>query len=196
VANSEEFDRLLSLARQGDPNAHSLLYAAVYDEMRRMAYRHMSKERAGHTLQPTALVHEVYIKLVRGKRNWAGRTHFLAVASQVMRRVLVDHARAVLSKKRGGIALPLELNQDYMYTEARSDEMVALGQALDKLDCLAPRQSRVIELHFFGGLDFDEIGDVLQVSARTAKRDWNAARTWLHGEMNGWRDHARRVGQG
>jgi RNA polymerase sigma factor (TIGR02999 family) len=107
----------------------------------------------------------------------------------------VDHARAIHAQKRGNAVVRLELKDNIVYSEEKSEEMFALGDALDKLDRFSPRQSRVIELHFFGGLTFDEVGAVLGVSGRTAKREWLAARTWLHGEINGWRDNAGALGQ-
>jgi RNA polymerase sigma-70 factor (ECF subfamily) len=144
VAESQEITRFLLRVRNGDQEAQSRLYSLVYNEMRRMAHRQMARERADHTLQPTALVHEAFLKLVRCNVDWVGRTHFFAVAAQVMRRVLVDHARAIHAQKRGSALIRLELKDDIVYSEEKSEEMLALGDALDKLDRFSPRQSRVI----------------------------------------------------
>ena len=183
---------LLAAARQGSEHAAEELMNAVYSELRRMAQRQMKGERGDHTLQPTALVHETYLRLLKTENvEWADRSHFFCVAASIMRRILVDHARSHKTKKRGGAACKIELSDWLVYSEQNSDELLSLNDALEKLHQFAPRQSRLIELHFFGGLTFDESAAILGVSSKTAKRDWWAARTWLHGEINGWPNDTR-----
>lgn len=146
----------------------------------------MRLERVNHTLQPTALVNEAYIRLVQQPPiSWQGRIHFFAVASQLMRHILVDHARARQADKRGGIQHQVSLDEDILSTHEQSIDVLALHEALEHLMTFDPRQGRIVELHFFGGLSFDEIALVLHVSERTAKRDWSMARTWLKRELSG-----------
>jgi RNA polymerase sigma factor (TIGR02999 family) len=181
--------RLLADARRGNPDAADELAKAVYGDLRRIAQRHMRGERADHTLQPTALVHEAFLRLTRSESvDWTDRNHFFSVAASVMRRILVDHARAHAALKRGASPHKVELSDTLVYSEENAEDLIALDRALEKLGSFAPRQCRLIELHFFGGLTFDESAAVLGVSAKTLKRDWIAARTWLHGEMFGWRN--------
>ena len=172
--------RLLAAWHEGDSAATDELMAAVYEELRRIAYGYLRQEREGHTLQPTALVHEAYLRLVDDKQvHWRSRAHFYGVAARVMRRVLVDHARTHAAAKRGaGVeALPLEAVGE-IATPGGVDYVVLDG-ALQSLARIAPRQSEVVELRFFGGLTAHEVAEALQVSERTVMGDWKFARSWL-----------------
>jgi len=162
----------------------------VYDELRRLANHHLQRERAGHTLQPTALVHEAYLKLVDQTRvSWRGRQHFLAVASLAMRRLLVDHARARLRERRGGGIEKLALTAALPVADpAQADEIVAVDQLLETLAGFDERAARVVECRFFGGLSIDETAAALDLSPMTVKRSWRAARAWLRREILGARD--------
>jgi RNA polymerase sigma-70 factor (ECF subfamily) len=157
----------------------------VYNELRRVARRYLRSERPDHTLQPTALVHEAYIRLL-GQREimWQNRAHFFGVAAQLMRRILVDHARAHQAEKRGGHKQKVPLDEALEYTADKSAELVALDEALDRLAARDPRQARVVELRFFAGLTEQETAELLGISVRTVKRDWDVARAWLYKEIN------------
>jgi RNA polymerase sigma-70 factor, ECF subfamily len=168
----------------------------LYKELRQIAAYHMQKERADHTLQPTALVHEAYKRLIGvTQTEWQSRTHFLAIASQVMRRVLIDYAKQHRSEKSGGGQTPLPLDgllevgksseKSFRLSSTNYDDLIALDEALKKLAALEPRQSRLIDLRFFGGLSTEEMSEVLGVTTRTILRDWNLARAWLHKELAG-----------
>ena len=176
---------LLSGLRAGDKSAESKLMPLVYSELLRAARRYMRGERPDHTLQPTALVHEAYLRLV-GQREiaWQNRAHFFGVAAQLMRRILVDHARARQAEKRGGDVGMVPLEEAMVFKEEGGPALLALDQALTRLNQFDPRQGRIVELRFFGGLTEEEIAAVLGVSARTIKRDWNVARAWLYNEIN------------
>ncbi|MFO0840541.1 MAG: sigma-70 family RNA polymerase sigma factor [Phycisphaerae bacterium] len=177
--NPGEVTQVLIELRRGDSHAADLLLTLVYDRLRALAQRYLSRERPGHTLQPTALVHEAYIRMV-GEADWADRAHFFAVAAQAMRRILVDHARVRSAAKRGGLEQrqPLELAETL---GSRPDEyVVALDQALTELAEVDPELARLVELRFFGGLSVEETANVLKVSPRTVKRHWTVARGWLH----------------
>lgn len=176
---------LLAELRAGNRSAESRLLPLVYDELRRLARRYMRAERRDHTLQPTALVHEAYMRLA-GQRDmsWQNRAHFFAVAAQLMRRILVDHARAHKAEKRGGNESKIELGEGLALTEAKAAELLAVDEALTRLAECDPRQARVVELRFFGGLSEEEAAEVLGVSTRTVKRDWSVARAWLFKEIN------------
>jgi RNA polymerase sigma factor (TIGR02999 family) len=144
----------------------------------------MRGERPDHTLQPTALVHEAYLRLIEQERvAWRNRAHFFGVAAKLMRRILVDHARARLTAKRGAAQPAVQLEDGLVFAEERSGEFVALDEALQRLAQFDPRLERIVELRFFGGLPVEETAEVLGISTRTVKRDWNAAKMWLHGEM-------------
>jgi RNA polymerase sigma factor (TIGR02999 family) len=180
-----EITRLLAEIRHGDQEAAPRLAELVYQELHRMAKRSMSGERADHTLQPTVLVHDAFLRLVGNSRvNWADRKHFFAVAGMLMRRILIDHARQVRAQKRGSGG-KLSLEGVTPLTEAMSDELLALDEALTRLAELDPRQSQVVELRFFAGLSEEEIARALDVSPRTVKRDWVIARAWLHSQIGG-----------
>jgi len=176
--------RFLLEMEKGDPAAAERLLPLVYEEIRRLAGRFMRRERGDHTLQPTALVHEAYLKLVDQDRvAWRNRAHFVGVAAQAMRRVLVDHARRRGREKRGGDRrrIPLEGIADLSPEAAGALEEV--DAALERLARLDPRQARIVELRFFGGLDVQEIADALEVSKRTVEADWTMARAWLSREL-------------
>lgn len=167
--------------RQGDRAAFDKLMPLVYDEMRRIAHRYMQQERDGHTLQTTALINEAYVRLVgQQKMEWRNRAHFFAVTAQVMRHVLIDHARRLHYAKRGGAARRVTLEEAEAMTQERAAELVALDEALNDLARLDPRKSRVVELRYFGGLSIEETADVLEISEMTVRRDWRAAKAWLY----------------
>lgn len=181
----EGITRLLQEVTAGDDAAASSLFTLVYDELRRMAAGALKRERPDHTLQPTALVHEAYLRLAHEPdARWESRAHFLAVASQAMRRILVDHARTRKARKRGRAAthLPLEESDAIAFAVAPDLDLVILDQALDRLSGLDPRQGRIVELRFFGGLTVEETAAVIGISPRTVKREWQLARAWLKRE--------------
>ncbi len=162
------------------------LLPLVYDELRRLAHRHLGGERVGHTLNTTALVHEAYVKLVDVQRvEWQDRGHFLAMASRAMRRILVDYARARNRAKRGGGAERVPLDQAIQISDEQAEDLIALDDALSRLEALNERQCRGIEYRFFGGMTLEEVADALGVSHGTAKRDWTLARAWLNRELGG-----------
>lgn len=176
--------RLLLAWGGGDTGASDHLMPLVYEELRHLARGYLRRERGDHTLQPTALVHEAYLRLVDTTQvNWQSRVHFYGIAARLMRRVLVDHARAHAAAKRGGQVEKISLDEagDILRDEGAS--LVALDDALQGLSRLYPRQSQVVELRFFGGLNTREIGEVLQTSDSTVERDWNFALLWLKREM-------------
>lgn len=180
--------RLLQQWSNGDPQALEDLIPLVYDELRQVARQYLRRERPGHTLQPTALVHEAYLKLVDQRRiRWQNRAHFFAVAAQLIRRILVDHARARGASKRGGGLRQLTIEADVAPAERRGQagelDVLALDGALSRLAELDPRQAHVVELRFFGGLDVEETAEVLGVSSPTVKRDWRTAKAWLYREL-------------
>lgn len=180
----EVTDMLLAVNR-GEADALDRLLPAVEKELHRVALGYMRKERPDHTLQATALVNEAYIKLVDQTRvTWVNRAHFIGVAAQLMRRILVDHARQRAAKKRGGSDLRLTLAEDVAVAE-KSVDLIALDVALAKLAALEPRQARVVEMRFFGGLTSEEAAEVLGVSRETVKRDWIAAKAFLFRELKG-----------
>lgn len=176
--------QLLADLEAGRPGAETRLLPLVYDELRRVAAGYMRRERPGHTLQATALVHEAFIQLVDQTRvNWRNRAHFFAVAAQLMRRILVDHARAHNAQKRGGPAQKLSLEEAVGLVENRDVTLEALDDSLTALAQLDPRQGRIVELRFFGGLTVDETAEVLGISAPTVEREWRMARAWLHSQL-------------
>jgi RNA polymerase sigma factor (TIGR02999 family) len=177
----EDVTRLLLAWRAGDQEARDQLMAAVYDELRRRAAGYLRRERPGHALQATALVHEAYLKLVDQDRvAWQNRAHFMAVAANIMRRILVDHARAERSQKRGGAGQRITLADDLASAGPRELELLELEDALQELAGLDPQQARVVELRYFGGLSIEETGQALDISPATVKREWTMARAWLH----------------
>ena len=153
----------------------------VYQELRNLARRHLQRERGDHTLQPTALVHEAYLRMVDQSRvQWQNRAQFFGIAAQLMRRILVDHARAHVAAKRGGQAERISLEDVQISPEARAAELVELDAALTELAVVDNRKSRIVELRFFGGLSIDETAEVMGVNSATVRRDWTVAKTWLH----------------
>ena len=180
-----EVTRLLVAWGQGDPGALEELIPLVYDELRRLAARHLSRERPAHTLQPTALVHEAYLKLVDQKRvTWKNRGHFFAVAAQTMRRLLVDHARRLEADKRGSAMTLVPLEAVDAATPAREADLLALDRALEKLASLDATQAKVVELRYFGGLTLEETADVLGASVSTIGRSFRMAKAWLYRELS------------
>jgi len=181
---SAEVTALLGEMAQGKPEAAEQLIPLVYDELRRLASRYMRREREDHTLQTTALVHEAYLKLVEQRSvNWQSRAHFFGIAAQLMRRVLIDHARRNLREKRGGGQPVVVLDEAFVFSPEQSSALVELDGALERLAAMDARQARIVELRFFGGLTVEEAGEVLGVSPKTVKRDWSVAKAWLHGEL-------------
>jgi RNA polymerase sigma factor (TIGR02999 family) len=164
---------------------HDRLSASLYQELRRIAAARMRAERASHTLQPTALVHEAYLRLANQPQSmWKDRSRTIGMAAHAMRNILVDHARAHIAGKRGAGAVQVTLSEDVAPTQQKTVDVLAVDEALNRLAEFDPRQARVLELHFFGGLTFDEIAKELGVSARTIKRDCTMARAWLHGQLS------------
>lgn len=185
-----EVTLLLKQIATGNQDAMQRLVPLVYGELHRLAAYYMRAERKDHTLQPTALVHEAYLRLVdRREADWQNKAHFFGVAAQVMRRILTDHARHHCRIKRGGVhQRKLTLDDVMLFSEGRSDDLLAVDESLERLAKFDFRQSRVVELRVFGGLTVDEVAIVLQVSPKTVKRDWTMARAWLFGDLN--IDHA------
>jgi RNA polymerase sigma factor (TIGR02999 family) len=185
VPDSTEITKLLRAWSGGDPAAFDRLAEQVYGELRVMARRYLKNERAGHTLQATALVHEVYLRLVdQTKVEWRERAQFFAMAAQMMRRILVDAARERKSQKRGGRALKVNLDETALLSAAPDRRILALDDALTAFSQIAPRQAQVVELRYFGGLTEVEIVTALNISPRTVRRDWDLARAWLLRELN------------
>jgi len=170
---------------EGDKEALDQLLPLVYDELRRQAARYLRRERAGHTLQTTALIHEAYIRLVDQKRvQWQNRAHFFGIAAQLMRRILVDHARSKHRVKRGGSDVRVSLAEASLTVKARDLNVLAIDEALDRLAQVDERQAKVVELRFFSGLSVEETAEVLQISPATVKREWSMAKAWLHREIS------------
>jgi len=170
----------------GDKAALDSLLPLVYEELRQQAARYLRRERVGHTLQTTALIHEAYLRLIDQKNvHWQNRAHFFGIAAQLMRRILVDHARARTRAKRGGSNLRVSFNEANLLAASQDLDIVALDEALDRLAELDEQQSRVVELRFFSGLSVPETAEVLRISPATVKRDWSMAKAWLHRELSG-----------
>jgi RNA polymerase sigma-70 factor (ECF subfamily) len=178
--------QLLAEWSDGNQSALDELYPLVYDELHRLARRYMSRERKGHTLQTTALINEAYVRLVDQRNvHWANRSHFFAISAQIMRRILIDHARRHAYAKRGGGAQQVSLEEAATVTPDQSLELLRLDEALKTLSDMDPRRGQVVELRFFGGLNNEEIAGVLKVSENTVTRDWNMARAWLYQQLTG-----------
>jgi len=183
-SSPHQITQLLKAWSNGDQSARDQVMLVVYEELRRMAHQHMRKERPGHTLQTSALVHEAYVRLVdQNAVEWQNRAHFYGIAAQMMRRILVDHARARQYAKRGGDAHPVSLDESAIVSAERTAEVVALDEALAGLAAVDQRKSQIVELRFFGGLSIEETAAVLAVSAGTVMRDWTLAKAWLRREM-------------
>ena len=187
-ADDGQVTLLLKAMKNGDESAAGKLLPLVYDELHRLAKSYMRRERLDHTLQPTALINEAYLRLARGSVDWQGRQHFIGVAANVMRRLLVDHARAHNAEMRAGALERVELEEGLMVSSEQSNEVLALHEALTTLEGLDPRQAKVVELRYFGGFSVEEIGDILEMSPRSVKRHWALARIWLLKQMKKPRD--------
>jgi RNA polymerase sigma-70 factor (ECF subfamily) len=176
---------LLHQVSKGDSHAIDRLMPLVLDELRRLARLHLQREKPNHTLQPTALVNEAYIRLVGDQaRDWQSRAHFLGVSASVMRRILIDYARRRNAQKRGGASTSsANVEQLPVISDQQAEELLALNIALDKLEKMSARQHRIVELRYFGGLSTEETAEVLQLSPITVKRDWIAAKAWLKGQL-------------
>jgi RNA polymerase sigma factor (TIGR02999 family) len=184
MTDQHEITRLLADWSNGDRQALEKLTPLVYDELRRLAGRYLRHERPGHTLQSTALVHEAYMKLVgQTSVRWQNRAHFFGIAAQMIRRILVDYARARQADRRGSGAAKLSLDEAIALPGSSDLNLIALDDALDGLARMDPRQSRVVELRFFAGLTLEETAEVMQMSIATAKRDWVSAKAWLSREI-------------
>lgn len=169
---------------RGDRGALDQLMPLVYDELHRLAERYMRRERAGHTLQPTALVNEAYLQLVDQNRvQWQNRAHFFGVAAQMMRRITMLHVRKLRAAKRGGDAPKITFDEELLLPEQRTEDLIALDDALNDLAAFDPRLSRIVELRFFGGLKIDETAEALGISTATVKREWRTAKAWLANEL-------------
>jgi RNA polymerase sigma-70 factor (ECF subfamily) len=185
TASPHEVTQLLIDWGNGNQAALDKLTPLVYEELRRLAHRYMSRERQGHTLQTTALVGEAYLRLAGAEGvRWQNRTHFFAISANLMRRILVDHARAHAYAKRGGGARRVTLDEAAVVSAESAAEVVALHEALDELARIDPRQSRIVELRYFGGLTIEETAQALDLSPATVKREWSTARAWLYKEIS------------
>ena len=177
--------QLLADWSHGDDAALTELTPLVYEELRRLAHHYMGGQRADHTLQTTALVNEAYLRLAdQTNPNWQNRAHFFAVAARAMRQILVNYAKSYRSQKRGGGALKIELDEAALVSPEESKEIVELHEALERLATLDSRKAEVVELKYFGGLNYDEIAEVLKISAITVRRDWEFAKAWLYTELH------------
>lgn len=177
----QEVTQLLGDWGKGDRSALDKLFPLVHDELRRIARRQMNQERAGHTLQATALVHEAYVKLAGQKEfEWQNRGHFFAVCAQVMRHILIDHARSHARDKRGGGAIQVSLDDAELMSPEQAEHLVALDEALSFLEQVDAQKSRIVELRYFGGLNIDETAEVLDISPRTVRREWQRSKAWLY----------------
>lgn len=184
MSQAGDVTALLSEWRAGDQTALAKLIPIVYDDLRRVAARCMRSQDQGHSLQTTALVHEAYLRLTRDQdRTWENRAHFLAVAAQIMRRLLVDHARASACLKRKGNAVQVDLMDTPDLTTIAPEELLAVDDALSRFAEIDPRASRIVELRFFVGLTSEETAEVMGISLKTVKRDWSAAKSWLRHEL-------------
>ena len=184
VADKGEVTRWLIVGSEGDANALESLLPLVYEELHRQAVRFFRRERAGHTLQPTVLVNEVYLRLINQHEvSWQNRAQFFGIAAQMMRRILVSHARGREAKKRGGAAQHITLQEELAAAPQRDVNLLALDDALTRLETVDPDKSRMVELRFFSGLSVEETAEVMGVSPRTIDRQWQTAKAWLHREI-------------
>jgi len=185
TSKPHEITELLEHWSGGNQAALDQLYPLVYEELRRLARSYMRREPKGHTLQTTALINEAYVRLVDQQSvRWQNRSHFFAISAQIMRRILVDHARQHLQAKRGGGAKRISLDEVMIVAKERSAEVLMLDEALSNLARLDPRRSQVVELRYFAGLSNSEIASVLKISENTVMRDWNLARAWLYQQLS------------
>jgi RNA polymerase sigma factor (TIGR02999 family) len=184
ASSNQQISQLLVAWSKGDQAAGDQLLPLVYGELKRMARRYMAGQPPGHTLQTTALIHEAYMKVAGHEdKHWSNRAHFFGVAAQAMRHILVDYARARNAVKRGGEARAVSLDKAALVTDDQAGELVALDDALNRLAEIAPRQGRVVELRYFGGMSVEETAEALKVSPETVTRDWRMARAWLLREL-------------
>ena len=185
--SSGEITALLAQMKRGNNDALTKLIPLLYDELRRLAAHFLKDERQGHTLQPTALVNEAYLRLAGQTRaDWQNRAQFMAVAAQVMRRILVDYARQHIAAMRGGGIAAVSLDEVRTGVGEPSEELLAIDEALDRLKELDPQQARVVEMRYFGGLTVEETADALDIAPRTVKREWAIAKAWLRVEISSW----------
>ena len=189
---------MLQKLNDGDPTAEAKLISVVYSELRRLAAHYMRRERPDHTLQATALVHEAFLRLTKQRDvSWQGKAHFFGVAAQLMRRILVDHARARVRIKRGAGGQKVSLDEGIVLTRARSSELLAVNDSIDRLAKVDPRGARIVELRFFGGLSVEETAEVVGVSPKTVKRDWSVSKAWLYEDLHsGHANNSRQMGEG
>ncbi len=185
MSQTRQITRMLCEWSDGNREALENLMPLVYDELHKQAARFLRRERADHTLQATALIHETYIKLIdQREANWESRAHFFAIAANLMRRILVDHARAKYREKRGGNAVKLPLEEALLISDKeRNVDLMALDEALTRLEKIDEQQARVVELRYFGGLSLEETAEALRVSRTTVANDWSMAKAWLHREL-------------
>ncbi|QDV70433.1 RNA polymerase sigma factor [Rosistilla carotiformis] len=186
--NDDSIDVARSLQQivDGDPTAADRLMPEVYDQLRRLAQSMLNQESPSHTLQPTALVNETYLRMADQTRvDWQGKTHFFAIGAKMMRRILVDHARGKNRHKRGGQSQRIPLSDDMRVTNQKDEDVLAIEDALAKLATLDPRQAQIVELRFYGGLTVEEVANVLGVSKRTVEAEWTMLRAWLRRELGG-----------
>ena len=186
MANEADITIILQQIKVGNADAQERLFERVYGELRRLAANRLRRERPNHTLQPTALVHEAYLRLLgKGKGNWENRNHFFCAAAHAMRHVLVDHARRFKAKKRGGGKVITEEGEVLAMVAPRAEEIIAVNEVLDRLGAHSQRLRTTVEMRFYAGFTDDEIAEILDVDPRTVKRDWKLARAWLEAEMKG-----------
>jgi len=184
--SQQKVTHLLEQWSHGDDAALAELTPLVYEELRRLAHHHMGGQRPDHTLQTTALVNEVYLRFAdQTNPRWQNRAHFFAVAARAMRQILVSYARSQRSQKRGGGALKVELDEAALVSPEQSQKIMDLHEALERLATLDSRKAQVVELKYFGGLDYDEMAEVLKISRVTVRRDWEFAKVWLYTELHG-----------
>lgn len=179
-AEGGDVTALLRAMNRGDRTASEKLLPLVYNELHRLAKIYMRRERPDHTLQPTALINEAYLRLARDSTDWQSRAHFIGIAANVMRQVLIDHARRHNARMRGGDLLRVDFDEGFIASDGKSPDLLALDEALVKLEKINPRQAKVVELRYFAGLSVDEIANILGIAPRSVKRDWSVARVWLY----------------
>jgi RNA polymerase sigma-70 factor (ECF subfamily) len=185
TTNRGEVSQLLERIQDGEREAESRLFELLYADLKKMAASQLRRERTNHTLQPTALVHEIYVRVfAQNPPEIRTRAHFMALVSQAMRHFLVDHARAKMSDKRGGRLEPISLDSVLVYDTRHVDELLAVHEALERLREWDPRQSQIVEMRYFGDMSEEDIALHLNISSRTVKRDWAMARAWLHAELS------------
>ena len=185
TSTTDEITQLLIAWNQGDQRARDELARLIYDELRRLARGYLRREGPGHTLQPTALVHEAFLRLINQNRvNWQNRAHFFGAAARLMRQILINHAEARRAAKRGGEAERVSLENVDHSSQAHRIDLIALDEALQRLERLDPQQSRIVEMRYFSGLTIEEIAEAIGVSPATVKRDWSVARAWLRRELS------------